>query len=945
MLVFAFGVAAIVFLAACAQVGSVGSPLASIVTLAFVLVPFILAMHRYRKTRSESEGSRAALLLRPADERLSFSFRSALELADRPSGNPEMRRAHASRVLREMDAAETPPMGRVRKSLLLGGGFLLLVVAGAFFFGETLRGGAYALTHPSARDEGGAHLAAFVTGVEAELIYPAYLQRPSETIAHSEVIEAPRGTRVRWSFSTREPVDALELLFGESPIRLQQDGERYVADFLLREDGVLTLSGKDEEERLVREARRWSFTAFADPAPTVGIAYEGEAIVEAFAQLSFGFSAQDNDAIRSLSLVLTSPEGEVRRPIAPPPVAMVDDSLPWEGAARLELERLSLRPDDEVTVWLEAEDGNDVDGPGIGQSDRITLTIASERTRRAARIAGLAALLDATLDRLADRIELPLPEEDEPAAARHRTLNERERTLLSQIDEVANLEQRRRAILTTLHRELKRAVDRDSAMYPRGENANRARRDEEVREVLERLTIRLDDLLTTSELEDSAAIARELETLRRELVSLLESLASERSDEAEAQLRAAIERTRTRMRQLLERMASMREEHPSEFLNPAQTERAEQSEEALDALSRAMEEGNIEEALRSAHQLGQELDALARSLQSAEQQAQGSRFGPRERAMADAMEVLLALENEQRRLAGRTERVRREAATRALEAVGGAQTMDDGLRSALDAAESALESMDSRSLGPMDREALSSASQRLGDARAALEAGDLGEGRTMLETARGDVEQLARELELSAMMFGGRDGKVRESAEAARRGADQLRGASGRLDRMLPRLADHMQRDARQQLSEDHDRQGEVGDRADGLAEQFEASPDEAPLSPEAAQGVREALAEMRAAESALGEQRAIDAAEAQQRAAERLTELREDLEASQNDSQSGGEGGERGGESQEGDRVTIPANDARDDELRMRLLESMGGRAPAGYEDATRRYFEELLR
>ncbi|HJL21794.1 MAG TPA: hypothetical protein RMH80_06145, partial [Polyangiaceae bacterium LLY-WYZ-15_(1-7)] len=92
-----------------------------------------------------------------------------------------------------------------------------------------------------------------------------------------------------------------------------------------------------------------------------------------------------------------------------------------------------------------------------------------------------------------------------------------------------------------------------------------------------------------------------------------------------------------------------------------------------------------------------------------------------------------------------------------------------------------------------------------------------------------------------------------------------------------------------------------------------------------------------------------VDASQAQNDAARKLTELRERLERQQQDQQSGG--GSGGGEGQAApdfrQRVEIPGaeNDEGPRALRRRLLDAMREGAPRGYEDAVRRYYEELLR
>jgi len=135
---------------------------------------------------------------------------------------------------------------------------------------------------------------------------------------------------------------------------------------------------------------------------------EEDLVVEARQPIDVQHRASDDYGVQELTLIIKLPSGEhLRRAILTPA-----DQLQAElsGESVLHLDEFALAPADAVTIWLEAKDGNRVDGPGIVRSEVRTLTLASDITRRRDRIVELEKLLDALLVTLATRLEQPVPD-------------------------------------------------------------------------------------------------------------------------------------------------------------------------------------------------------------------------------------------------------------------------------------------------------------------------------------------------------------------------------------------------------------------------------------------------------------------------------------------------------------------------------------------------------
>jgi len=957
----ALGAGGLVFLAFSLATG----PVASVAWAAFgwsaVGLAALVAAWRGATPGWSLRGSGAARLLATRAPELASRTRSALELAGDARHSTALVEAHRARVAVTLEAVhpnEVLPWAWLRAPIpivafLLGAGALT-----ATSLHDGAGAGAFALLHPGARAEGGPSLADVAGDVEVELLFPAYMRRPPETRVGTSVLAAPRGTTVVWRTRPRFDVVRATLHAGEQNVRLASRDGHLEGRFIVRESVPLRLDVVDLEGRALRDATRRTVSVLEDTAPEVQLVEPREDVLaELEDPVFFTGLATDDVALSSVDLVVETAEGEtIRRPMER--FAGGPESLSYEGTTRLSGAEVAARPGDALRVWIEARDTDDVSGPNVGRSESVTLTIASEATRRAGGIADLAQVLDAAVHALADRLELPVPQEPADAPARHDQVQRSTAALVEKLRIFAASDAPPMgvdsSVLSDMQRRLERAMAAEARAHrPVAPRSRRARADATLVDQLREDTLMLADLLGRARLDDAAAIARELENLRREMTSLLAELRRAESPEARRQLLGALRRARARLQELAARMAAMGEDVPREFLNAEALPEPEDGQDALDALEDAIESGDLDEAERHLTEFQREIDSLAQALGGASEAFAEARFGPRQRAMAEALDRLTGLETEQRRLADRTEQVRRSAAGAALRAAGdatrgAAQSLAERARSAA----GAMRGVDAEALGPLDQEGLERTRQRLEDTADALAAGDLGEARAMALEASADAERLARDLELSALMFPGRDNQVGDAARAARRAADAARDLEHDLDDAIPRLSDFLEQRQRDQMRGDGDQQQRVGGAAEELRELFDSEPDGAPLSPEGSRAMEAAREAMRRAERSLERGKPVDASRSQQEASRALTELRERLEQQQQQQQQQGGGGSGGGSSQASppdfrSRVEIPDADEGDrpSAIRRRVLDAMREEAPEGYEDAVRRYYEELLR
>jgi hypothetical protein len=925
------------------------------------LAALVVALVQASVEVGDLRGTRVAQLYARFDRTLVSRARTAAELergfagtATSSADSRELARAHVAataRALLAVPARRIVAWSELRHPGTLAALAGLVVAASIFAFSPRASGGFYALLHPSARDADGAAVAAVFGNVDARVVFPAYQGREALEVRGLSVLDVPLGATVEIRARTRVAVVGAEATVAgaSSALEAEPDGT-LVSRFVVREGGVLTLRARTEGGQWVVDATAREIRIIPDAVPVVQLTEPtADQTVELDDEVMLLYRAGDDVGLGEVALVIQTADGREER-------RRVDGLAPFArehaGVEAVRVAELHGAPGDRITLFVEARDTDDVTGPHVGRSISRTLTIASDATRREQGIAELQEIAIMCLDLLADRLESPPPPDANAAVARFTRVRASAELLVTALAEFSvTIEDRPgfRAIDAPIYRDMANRLRRLSFEERRLHEldvaplASREALDARVRRELEEDVLALEDLLVRARAEDAAAIARELELLRREIASLLSELRRAETPEARAAVLAAIARAEQRLADLRARLGAMSHGAPSDFANRTETEAAE-TEEALASLREAIESGDLDEAARALTRLEQEIDALAQAIGGAGESLGEERFGARDRALAEAIDALMGLESEERELARRSGETRTNAARRAVAAIGDDVNEAAGrLGERVGALSEELDAIDERRLATVERESLESVRARLSDARMALGHGDLGEASRMTEEASARLEDLSRDLDLDALMFGRSAGASTEASRAARSVSRGLSDLRRELDGAIPDMESHLDPGERARMGEDVPRQGAAADATGRLRETFEHGPDGTPISPEGAIELEAIEGEMRQAAEALERGDVVEASRAEDEAARRLTELREQLEQDASAESSGG-GGSRSDLERD---VRIPGSDefSGSMEMRRRLLDAMREGAPSGWEDPVRRYYEELLR
>ena len=907
-------------------------------------------------------GPKAARLLTAVDPRLASRTQSAAELARETTGgtSSSLVEAHAVRVREELT---TVAVGKVLPWSSLGRGTLWSAIAvalaatGGLATVDRTAAGAFALLHPSARDAAGSPIAAVVSRVEARLEYPEYLSLAATEIADATAIEVPRGTTVDLRVVPRIPCERGTAQIGDQEVRLEgRDGVALAGRFVAREDGDLVLRLRNEAGDWLRDPRTRVVRVRQDRAPVVRIlAPAGPQVVELEEPVDIVWEASDDVGLANVDLVVRTGENERRRRVGHY-TRGTEPSV--RGLERVVAAASGAAPGERIDVWIEATDHDEVSGPNRGRSATVTLRVASAATRRADTMAKLEAALDRGLAALADRLEQALTNDQTAQDTRKRydAVKQSTEAFIDILREVSRAAEPGRGessvngtVFAEMSRRLRRKLRTERRLYrPSVAPLSRRRRtDRGVVAELESDVLLVSDVLSDARLRDAASLAKELDQLRREIQSLLSELRRADNPETRAALIDAIEQAQAQMGELQSRLRNMSNRVPEEFVNREGISAT--TRDALAALSEAVKRGDLEAAESELTALERQIDQLAQALGRGAEAFAEARFGPRERALAEAMDSLAGLEAEQHQLARRSGEVRRRAAARAAREQGPAHADSARrlARSARDVLRTLAGARPGRG-GATDQESYDRARERVRDVADALRTGDLGEARRMAEEADREIGGMSRDLELNALMFPGTDGATQRAAQAARQASDELDAVRAALDEAIPKIDEYLDDDSAGQLRADADRQERAVTAAERLRRAFAEGPDGTPLVPDAVSALGDAQGAMRRAQSALEETQPVGASRAQQEAAEKLTELREQLERqNENSSGAGGEGEQEGGSGDDfREDVEIPSAESfrGPEEFRRRLLDAMRERVPSGFEEAVQRYYEELL-
>lgn len=839
-----------------------------------------------------------------------------------------------------------------------------------------------------------AALLPLVTDLTITLRFPTYMLEPDQVVAGSSGdVVAPRGTEVVLEGRADRPVVAAAIVVGEREIAMTvQDERRLQGRFVVDANGAYRFRLDATRGGQVLDPVAHKITVKPDAAPTVTLeAPIEDRVVQMDEKVPLRFHGTDDYGVTKFRVVVR------RQSSADEPY--VEDLLEAAAAPRelrgdgsLTIADTGARPGEKLSIFVEALDNDTVTGSKAGRSQTRVLTVFSAAEQHKKLVERLDDLLAKMIDSLGDELEAPIAEDGHAKPAqeqlallgRHVAAHEREATMLAALDDALAImredelaPQALRRALANMKTELRPPYTQKKDLVDAAKRTATMGREllpfafrrmaAEQRTLVDRLessTLYLDDLLAQERIAEARQIAADMKRTQEELKELVAKYKQDGDPKTREALMQRIKDMKEQMQQLMRRMAELQRDIPDEYLNAeAFREQRESLQQAQD-LDRMIEEGKLDEALQALEEMVDGTQQMLESLDETGEEYGGDEYKELRAKMErfqQELEALKAAQDEQmKKSEALLDQARREAEKRL---AGKLEKMLADLKEKARVAGNAMKAIDADGLYTSEQEEAAFAEARIDDLMKALDEGDLDDALMSVEQAENATRNVERSLaDRTRGKFGTRQKETMAAKERAAQARPQLEEVRRELEKMLPDPSQMLDRQARQQLQRDSDRQRQLQEGADKLRQLMEEIGKEAPIfSPSHKQRLDDAAGSMRSAGRDLDRQNLRSARGSQMQASRALGDLQQALQEMGKGGQGGGAGmpmplpggaGEEGG--QEGgrgnrDREEVKIPDGSEfrvpDAHRKDILDAMKEGAPQDWMGEVKRYYEELVK
>ena len=850
--------------------------------------------------------------------------------------------------------------------VLLAAGWLL-PVGPADALAVLMRGRAAVLADRLANDQGIQDADSVLIGnIVLFYTFPDYTGLDPMEVPNSDgTIHAPPGTRVRITARTAEAFDAVALQVGsKDAVEARLAGGRDIEAVLEVEgEGVyrfLLVRGQD-----VSRSPDYRIVVDEDAAPVVAVQSDAQFTAPVNQPLRLAWNARDDFGLKRVVLEIEQDgqvrEIELRRPL--------DGDPELSGAVFMTPEELGLSPGSQAKLRVVAYDNDWMAGGKRGESIEMTVDVLGPQAQGRRLNTYIRELRDAMVLVLADYLVEDVPPSTsapgmlrwaEGARKRYDPIREIMQrqwgdSTPSSIDgqrvsEVMESGARliRFTVTTYSPGENGRANDQDVATF--------ASLHAEHIEVLEQTIYLLDTMVRRVGLAEVAERAAEVAQEAQELREFAET------NPDAAALMARLDQLERLMASLARAAEKLDEGSLKEFVNA----RLDESRNLMDAIRKAIAEGDLELAQRLLQQLADSLQQMSEGVGN--QMSQGQQADDEmAQKMEQLMEDMSALAEEQESLAEQLAEARSKEGNKAAEQ---AKAWEEVQRLAERAAQASRTATESAGDGAGWRTSSVDRLQRLQDSTdELLDAVRARDARATLERAdrtlrQGSIAQAAVDNELTRARPA-REGVPDGVRRAQEETATALEAVQEILELMETKLQQQQEEsEAMQQLARQLSaQQQQLGERQQQLQRQLQEVEQGLPTADgSAGEAMQQAGEAMQRAEQQLGAGRSIQGEGHQRDAAGRLRSAQEALQQQQQQYQQmqqrmqqmqGNDQGNQeprednrdGNFSQRFIEIPAPEDFQTPEEYRRALLEGMEAEVPEEYQALKKRYYEELVR
>lgn len=814
--------------------------------------------------------------------------------------------------------------------------------------------------------------------------FPEYTGLPPRIVEGGDgSIQAVAGTEVELKAVADTPVRKaflrMEGMAGDEhqDVPMTVSGGRSIAAHLpVLRDGRYHFVLVDEDGDLLEDRQSHPIRALMDEFPEIHLD-DPAADVELRDNQSVNlrWRAKDDFGISEVSLVVER-DGQAE----PTKIVLPTEGDKREGAYRWSVAELHLEVGKEVRFHLEAADNDAIAGPKRSVSVSRKLTLFSARQHHEELHAKQQEALDALVDWLGAELTAPFG----PGSGKDLTAIHAQEALVARSGEVGAqlkslIDAMRGDKLTkpeviaafvniadhvdTSHDERRQAVAllaKSGADGVPARSLHVATVQAKVVKQLEKDIIYLDDLIAVARIDELKLTAKDLLTAQHDLQSLLQQYKDSQDPALRAQLQERIRDMRQRMLDLMEKMSAIKKTLPAEYRNMESASMLKLDDQ-MNRLEKDLKEGDLESAGKELEQLANMLENMVSNINNAEDEFGGDRYKEMREQLGEFANKFKELENEQQAVSQRSDELLKSYRKKAIERAG--NNLEQFVQKARGETRKALQELDQVASHDdvaklFDRD-LDASRQSLLDLDALLEHRDFAEARTVAQNAEVNGESLQSRLQNGADRYPGLShGELGQAAKSSARAAEHTREVATMLDKLFPDASQVLNSEQMQQMQRLGKKQQSLEQQAQELQNKMEQMSGELPLfGGEPRENLNGARGEMEQAARDVQSGELPGGAGHSRRALEQLGKLREALEHASRGHGKGlplplgmGQGQGQNG-SQWGDNtpeeVQIPKSDRNRASPRFRqdLMEAAKQKPPTHFEEAVRRYYEELIR
>ncbi|MBA2664587.1 MAG: DUF4175 family protein [Bradymonadaceae bacterium] len=917
--------------------------------------------------------------------------------------------AHIARTVRKLTDLQIdghlahliPRRDLTTPAMSLAGGAVLVLIPLAFFPTWTLNAllGSGSTTAQFFR--GSSEVQPVVGALEVVLSYPAYTGLERQHIRGSTGhIETMIGTEV--IIRTRKRAQGavrVELVFvagEETQVIAMQEGadEALQLSLMAMKDGVYHFRAVQADGTLIQDGIERHLRVVPDEAPGVSIAQPAgrELEVRADDVIEFNFSVSDDFGIASVERVFHFAGGEQdlkRQAIDLPQLTNFPRNV--DGSFVLDLGPLGLQPKDTLVVYIEAKDNNKITGPGIGQSEPITLYVASPEDKHLQNIADQQELAEALLLHLADFLESPVGDR---VAQKNNTYKQvvspalelserRERfgrvqaahgarpELLGQMEALTARLREDPLMLTrdvtffaALVEQLKGLQKGGDTVFaqlaPRAHDALTILQMQQVadyaarsEDVLEKGVLRLEELLASQKMEAIKATADDIRQLKERLKELLEQYKETQDPELKEAIKREVQRLRQRMSELMARMQMQLQKLPQEHVNMEALEAAQlesdtkQLADQLQSIEQMLEDDDIDGALKALEEMDATLDSLTQDMDKAFSESQPEGISELDKQMAELLDKVNDLETLEKSIEKDTRALQEEMAERRKESTERMlKPFTENILKQIEQQERSLDRLEARELPSRDRPLVEESRKKLQGLREMIEQQDIEQGLDRARSSLDSLRALRQMMSLSQRYSSPQTKEHREVGDALRDlnpTIPQGQQIVDELEQMMAQSQPKPQPGERQRLEELAERQQRASEQADQLGEGLDAASQRFPTLEQQLRprldGAKQSMGKAQQSLEESNTQRALDEErEALDQLGQLKQEMRNALQRQRNEQRQSGQ--------DRNERVEIPTQDSRKthEQYRKEIMDGMREGRLEDYQTEIERYYKSLV-